>query len=80
MAWLNWWIKPVHAKMLFRSYQTIHPNLLEGMPDTTNAEESLHWKIYLACGTVQSHRWEVLEGLSQLYRFAQNLPEHLRMI
>ena len=44
-AWLQWWMRPSHASMLFVSLHRMEPELWESIPDTTNAEEAMHWKL-----------------------------------
>ncbi|KAF9471511.1 hypothetical protein BDN70DRAFT_768570, partial [Pholiota conissans] len=41
-------------------------DLWKSIPSTTNAKESMHWKLYSACG--RNHL--LLEGLNALYSFA----------
>jgi hypothetical protein len=45
-AWLWWWMRPSHASMLFVSECVMEPDIWESIPDTTNAEEAMHWKLY----------------------------------
>ena len=41
-------------------------NVWESIPDTNNAEESMNWKFYAACG--RNHSF--LEGLRSLFAVA----------
>ncbi|KAF9547111.1 hypothetical protein CPC08DRAFT_648853 [Agrocybe pediades] len=61
-SWMEWWTRPSHATMLFESERAMDIDIWESMPSTTNAEESLHWKLYSACG--RDH--EFLEGMYAL--------------
>lgn len=65
-AWLRWWMRPSHASMLFVSQRIMEPAIWESIPDTTNAEEAMHWKLYAAAG--RNH--ELLEGMYALYSVA----------
>lgn len=65
-SWMDWWIRPDHASILFESERQMDIKLWESIPDSTNAEESMHWKIYSGCG--RDHRF--LEGLHSLYGLA----------
>ncbi|KAF9539193.1 hypothetical protein CPC08DRAFT_731147 [Agrocybe pediades] len=61
----GWWKqRSIRAKasMLFESERAMDITIWESMPSTTNAEESLHWKLYSACG--RDH--EFLEGMYTL--------------
>ncbi|THU96716.1 hypothetical protein K435DRAFT_636238, partial [Dendrothele bispora CBS 962.96] len=46
-AWLDWWLQKEHACMIFKSQMTMEPENRDHIPSTTNAEESMHSKIYL---------------------------------
>ena len=65
-AWLWWWLRPSHASMLFVSEHVMEPDIWESIPDTTNAEEAMHWKLYAAAG----HNHEFLEGIYALHSVA----------
>src|SRR5882762_1587337 len=49
-TWLRWWMRDVHASMLFTAQRKMEPHIWEQMPDTTNAGEAMHWKLYSAVG------------------------------
>ncbi|KAH6876457.1 hypothetical protein BKA70DRAFT_1240161 [Coprinopsis sp. MPI-PUGE-AT-0042] len=65
-SWLKWWIRPQVAQRLFSSERTMDPVIWDSLPDSTNAEESLHSQFYAAQG------WdhELMEGLAALYAIA----------
>ncbi|KAF8075742.1 hypothetical protein FPV67DRAFT_1648897 [Lyophyllum atratum] len=65
--WVEWWIRPAHASMLFSSERTMDVEIWESIPATTNAEEAMHWKLYSACGRDHAP----LEGLNSLWMFAE---------
>ena len=65
-SWMEWWMRPSHASMLFKSERKMDAEIWEGLPSTTNAEEAMHAKFYKACG--RDH--EFLEGMNVLYAFA----------
>ncbi|KAF9536067.1 hypothetical protein CPC08DRAFT_776665, partial [Agrocybe pediades] len=52
--------------MLFSSERIMEIPLWESIPETTNSEESMHWKLYSAVGEQHS----LLEGLGGLHQFA----------
>ncbi|KAJ7719645.1 hypothetical protein B0H16DRAFT_1278560, partial [Mycena metata] len=47
-SWLGWWMRKSHAMMLFASERRMDPEIWDSIPDSTNAEEALHWKLYCA--------------------------------
>lgn len=65
-SWMDWWTRPSVAAMLFNSERVMDINIWESIPDTTNAEESMHWKLYSAFGKHHS----LLTGLNALWAFA----------
>ena len=56
----------MHAAMLFKTEHKMDINIWESIPDTNNAEESINWRFYAACG--QNHSF--LEGLRSLFAVA----------
>jgi hypothetical protein len=54
-----------HASMLFLLQRKMDPDLWEAIPETMNAEEAMHWKMYSAAG----HDHEFLEGMHLLFFF-----------
>ena len=62
-SWMEWWMHPSHAAMLFESERKMDIEIWEGLPKTTNAEEAMHAKFYKACG----HDHTFLEGMNALY-------------
>jgi hypothetical protein len=71
-SWMEWWMRPSHAAMLFESERKMDIEIWEGLPNTPNAEEAMHAKFYKACG--RDHTF--LEGMNALYAFAAYF-EHL---
>ena len=65
-SWVEWWMRPSVASMLFESERKMDIELWESLPMDNNAEESMHWKLYSACG--RNH--EFLEGMHGLYAVA----------
>lgn len=64
--WLAWWLRPAHASMLFESQKVMDSCLWESIPETTNAEEAMHWKLYSAAG--RNH--DFFTGIKALYKVA----------
>jgi hypothetical protein len=70
-TWLRWWMLPQHAIMIFPSFRLMDPDLWKSIPETTNPEEAMHWKVYSAIG----RSLPLFEGLRGLYKFAQHYQE-----
>jgi len=47
-VWLEWWIFHRSAKKLFPAVGTMPENISEVLPNSTNAQESMHNIFYLA--------------------------------
>ena len=77
-SWMEWWMRPAHASMLFESERTMDISIWGSIPKTNNAEEAMHWKLYSACG--RDHAF--MEGMSSLVKVAEYyqrlLEGHLR--
>lgn len=67
-SWVEWWMRPAHASMLFQSERTMDVQIWDSLPNTTNAEEAMHWKLYSACGRDHSF----MEGMNALYAVASH--------
>ncbi|KAF8956646.1 hypothetical protein BDZ97DRAFT_1925337 [Flammula alnicola] len=65
-TWMEWWVRPVHASMLFESERKMDIELWKSLPLDNNPEEAMHWKLYSACG--RDH--EFLEGMYSLHAVA----------
>ncbi|KAF5338688.1 hypothetical protein D9758_017577 [Tetrapyrgos nigripes] len=63
-AWLNWWLAPEHASMIFHSQQKMDSKLASKLPDTTNAEESVHSVIYQIAGKNK----DIIQGFDGLLK------------
>jgi hypothetical protein len=61
-SWMEWWMRPAHASMLFQSERVMDIRIWDSIPKTTNAQEAMHWKIYSMCGRDHSF----LEGMYAL--------------
>ncbi|KAF5365496.1 hypothetical protein D9757_012971 [Collybiopsis confluens] len=60
--WLSWWTRPEIARMIFASQRTMALERVALLPNTTNAEESMHAKIYNLVG--RNH--ELISGINAL--------------
>lgn len=66
-SWMEWWMRPAHASMLFESERQMDIKIWDSIPKTTNAEEAMHWKLYSGCG--RDHGF--MEGMHSLYKVAE---------
>ncbi|KAF9533317.1 hypothetical protein CPB83DRAFT_903260 [Crepidotus variabilis] len=64
-TWLAWWMRESHACMIFEAKREMDLKIWESIPQTTNAEEAMHWKLYAACG--RHHAF--FEGFRALWAF-----------
>lgn len=67
--WLEWWRRPNNARVLFESHRIMPEALWRALPDTTNAEESMHNKIYQGIG----NKHTLMDGLTRLRLFVDLL-------
>jgi hypothetical protein len=49
-SYLGWWLRPSHSGMLFKSERRMRPDIWDSIPDSTNAAEAGHFKLYSAVG------------------------------
>ncbi|KAJ7753231.1 hypothetical protein B0H16DRAFT_1835398 [Mycena metata] len=66
-GWIQWWARECHAKMLFKPFREMSVQDWDSIPNTTNAQESQHFKIYSAIGK----KHDLISGLKGLQRLAQ---------
>jgi hypothetical protein len=66
-SWMEWWMRPAHASILFESERQMDIEIWDSIPKTTNAEEAMHWKLYSGCG--RDHGF--MEGMLSLYKVAE---------
>jgi len=65
--WMEWWMRPAHASMLFKSERKMDIEVWNSIPKTTNAQEAMHWKFYCMCR--RDHPF--LEGMYALFGVAE---------
>ena len=61
--WLNWWLAPDHARMIFPSQRTMPEALASRLPSTTHAEEAMHATIYHIVGSLHNPLFKGLDRL-----------------
>lgn len=75
-AWMEWWMRPSHATMLFSSQRLMEEHVVESMPNTTNAEEAMHWRFYSAAGRDHSF----MHGMKSLYKIAVDFERQFEAV
>ncbi|KAH6880960.1 hypothetical protein BKA70DRAFT_1411486 [Coprinopsis sp. MPI-PUGE-AT-0042] len=65
-SWLRWWLRREVAERIFASQRIMEPLLWDALPDSTNAEEAIHWTLY--SGTGRNHSF--IDGLKALHAMA----------
>ncbi|KIK64588.1 hypothetical protein GYMLUDRAFT_160725, partial [Collybiopsis luxurians FD-317 M1] len=73
--WLNWWLAPDHARMIFPSRRTMPEVLAARLPSTTNAEEAMHATIYCVVGSLHNPLFKGLDGLLNVEKGFQRETE-----
>ncbi|THU97223.1 hypothetical protein K435DRAFT_663121, partial [Dendrothele bispora CBS 962.96] len=69
VRWLEWWLIPEHACMIFASLRTMSPEDAAKLPSTTNAEEAMHASLYRTVGKQK----ELFSGLDGLLAFEKKI-------
>lgn len=65
--WIDWWMRPSHASMLFLVATGMARKLWDSLPATTNSAESMHHKIYKMIGRGNT----LFYGMEGLVRIAE---------
>ncbi|KAJ7128295.1 hypothetical protein C8R46DRAFT_1235679 [Mycena filopes] len=65
--WVNWWMRPSHASMLFPVASDMEQKLWDSLPETTNAGECMHHRAYQMVGRDNS----LFYGLAGLVRIGE---------
>ncbi|KAJ7156737.1 hypothetical protein C8R46DRAFT_1294476 [Mycena filopes] len=65
--WVNWWMRPSHASMLFPVASDMEQELWDSLPETTNAGECMHHRAYQMVGRDNS----LFYGLAGLVRIGE---------
>lgn len=64
--WLAWWTDTRVAEKLFECKRAMSATRAAQIPSTTNAVESVHRQIYLACQARPGQRFNVIQGIHAL--------------
>lgn len=71
-SWLEWWLR--HGRILFPALAAMDLSQFYSLPYTTNAQESMHHKLYAQAG---KHH-DFYPGIQGLYRFALMYEEEFK--
>ncbi|KNE89648.1 hypothetical protein PSTG_16874, partial [Puccinia striiformis f. sp. tritici PST-78] len=77
--WLDWWTMSDVQSMLFPSRRRMldnYPDGDNGLPDTTNALESMHWVYYM----ISSGKKCLMVGMVELYAYVNVLEEEYHTV
>ena len=67
--WLEWWLRPETKQMIFKPFMKMNDKLQSEVPNTTNAQESMHFVFY----QIGDYNNSICQGLTLLVLFAQCL-------
>jgi hypothetical protein len=74
--WIQWWLRPVNASMIFPAKQAMSPELTEKVPNTSNPAEHRHSNLHMAVG--EDH--DLFSGIKNLYLHMQEMEAHYNVI
>jgi hypothetical protein len=75
-GWMQWWLRPVNASMIFPAKRAMSPELAEKTPDTSNPVEHRHSNLHMAVG--EDH--DLFSGIKNLYLHVQEMQAHYNAI
>ena len=75
-GWLNWWLRPTIASMIFPVKSVVDPFLASQVPSTSNPVEHQHSLLHHATGTDQ----DLLPGIEKMYLHVQELEAQYNAI
>ncbi|KAJ3820274.1 hypothetical protein EV361DRAFT_874259, partial [Lentinula raphanica] len=67
-GWLEWWLRPRIASMIFPVYQTLDPETAQKVPHTSNPIEGSHSNLHSAMGS--GH--DAIPGIHKLFKYAKH--------
>lgn len=76
-TWLNWWLIPENAQMIFQCMQKMTPHLAAQLPQTSNPEEAMHATIYRGVGK-GNNLFDGLNGLLGIEKYYRQQYEAKR--
>lgn len=61
--WIDWWLRPKIAGMIFPACRTMNSELVAALPNTSNPVETQHSLLHHSTGTAR----EITKGIEELY-------------
>jgi hypothetical protein len=71
VGWVNWWLRPAIASMIFPALSVVDPELADKVPSTTNAIEHQHSLLHHATGTDM----DLVQGAENIWLHVRELEK-----
>lgn len=75
-GWLNWWLRPTVASMIFPARSVVDPVVAASVPSTSNPVEHQHSLLHHATGIDQ----DLIPGIEKLFLHVQELEAQYNAI
>lgn len=75
-GWLNWWLQPAVAAMIFPSQRQVPDDVFAQVPHTSNPVEGHHSLLHHATGT--DH--DLIPGIERLYLHVRSLETRYQAV
>jgi len=75
-GWMQWWLCPVNASMIFPVKRAMSPELAEKTPNISNAAKHRHSNLHMAVG--EDH--DLFSSIKNLYLHMQEMEAHYNAI
>lgn len=76
VPWINWWLRPAIASMIFPARSVVDPALVAKVPSTTNAIEHQHSLLHHATGTDM----DLIPGAENIWLHVRELEKQYEAI
>ncbi|KAJ7767357.1 hypothetical protein B0H14DRAFT_2633085 [Mycena olivaceomarginata] len=71
VGWINWWLRPPIASMIFPALSVVNPELADKVPSTTNPIEHQHSLLHHATGTDM----DLVQGAENIWLHVRELEK-----
>ncbi|KIK50276.1 hypothetical protein GYMLUDRAFT_131872, partial [Collybiopsis luxurians FD-317 M1] len=75
-GWLEWWLQPAIASMIFPAVSNVDPGLAHQVPSTTNPIEAQHFNLHLSLD--KGH--DALAGVHRLYLYVKMREDQYKAV
>lgn len=75
-GWLEWWLKPTVASMIFPAKTVLDPSVMAEVPNTSNPIEHQHYLLHHATGI--DH--DLIKGIENIYLHVQEMEAQYKAI